>query len=168
MNFNNYIQGYSENVRNIIDNFSIDPLVRKIDSNKRLYLLIDKFTEFNLHPSAIDNHQMGSIYEELLRRFSEMSNEESGDHFTPRDIVKLLVSFVFGGDRKNLEGEGKIRSVFDPCCGTGGMLTIGKEWVQENINPDLRMNIYGQELNDTTYAICKSDILMLGEDTDNS
>jgi len=168
MNFNNYIQGYSENVRNIIDNFSIDPLVRKIDSNKRLYLLIDKFTEFNLHPSAIDNHQMGSVYEELLRRFSEMSNEESGDHFTPRDIVKLLVSFVFGGDRKNLEGEGKIRSVFDPCCGTGGMLTIGKEWVQENINPDLRMNIYGQELNDTTYAICKSDILMLGEDTDNS
>ena len=168
MNFNNYIQGYSENVRNIIDNFSIDPLVRKIDSNKRLYLLIDKFTEFNLHPSAIDNHQMGSVYEELLRRFSEMSNEESGDHFTPRDIVRLLVSFVFGGDRKNLEGEGKIRSVFDPCCGTGGMLTIGKEWVHENINPDLRMNIYGQELNDTTYAICKSDILMLGEDTDNS
>ena len=167
MNFNNYIQGYSENVRNIIDNFSIDPLVRKLDSNKRLYLLIDKFTEFNLHPSAIDNHQMGSIYEELLRKFSEMSNEESGDHFTPRDIVRLLVSFVFGGDRKNLEGAGKIRSVFDPCCGTGGMLTIGKEWVQENINPDLIMNIYGQELNDTTYAICKSDILMLGEDTDN-
>ena len=167
MNFNNYIQGYSENVRNIIDNFSIDPLVRKLDSNKRLYLLIDKFTEFNLHPSVIDNHQMGSIYEELLRKFSEMSNEESGDHFTPRDIVRLLVSFVFGGDRKNLEGAGKIRSVFDPCCGTGGMLTIGKEWVQENINPDLIMNIYGQELNDTTYAICKSDILMLGEDTDN-
>ena len=167
MNFNNYIQGYSENVRNIIDNFSIDPLVRKLDSNKRLYLLIDKFTEFNLHPSAIDNHQMGSIYEELLRKFSEMSNQESGDHFTPRDIVRLLVSFVFGGDRKNLEGAGKIRSVFDPCCGTGGMLTIGKEWVQENINPDLIMNIYGQELNDTTYAICKSDILMLGEDTDN-
>ena len=167
MNFNNYIQGYSENVRNIIDNFSIDPLVRKLDSNKRLYLLIDKFTEFDLHPSVIDNHQMGSVYEELLRRFSEMSNEESGDHFTPRDIVKLLVSFVFGGDRKNLEGEGKIRSVFDPCCGTGGMLTIGKEWVQENINPDLRMNIYGQELNPETYAICKSDVLMMGEDTGN-
>lgn len=167
MNFNNYLQGYSDNVRDIIDNFAVDPLVKKLDSNKRLYLLIDKFTEFDLHPSVIDNHQMGSVYEELLRRFSEMSNEESGDHFTPRDIVRLLVSFVFGGDRKNLEGEGKIRSVFDPCCGTGGMLTIGKEWVQENINPDLRMNIYGQELNDVTYAICKSDILMLGEDTGN-
>ena len=74
---------------------------------------------------------MGSVYEELLRKFSEMSNEESGDHFTPRDIVKLLVSLVFGGDKQNLKGEGKIRSVYDPCCGTGGMLTIGKEWIKE-------------------------------------
>ncbi len=167
INFNNYIQGYSSNVLDIIENFSINPLVEKLHKNRCLYLLIDKFTEFDLHPSVIDNHQMGSVYEELLRKFSEMSNEESGDHFTPRDVVKLLVSFVFGGDKEDLQGEGKIRSVFDPCCGTGGMLTIGKQWVHENINPDLKIDLYGQERNDVTYSICKSDFLMLNENPDN-
>ena len=167
MNFNNYVQGYSKNVLDIIENFSINPLVEKLHKNKRLYLLIDKFTEFDLHPDKIDNHQMGSVYEELLRKFSEMSNEESGDHFTPRDVVKLLVSFVFGGDRKDLQGEGKIRSVFDPCCGTGGMLTIGKEWIHENINQNLKVDLYGQELNDVTYSICKSDLLMMDENPEN-
>ena len=167
MNFNNYVQGYSKNVLDIIENFSINPLVEKLHKQKRLYLLIDKFTEFDLHPDKIDNHQMGSVYEELLRKFSEMSNEESGDHFTPRDVVKLLVSFVFGGDKQNLLGEGKIRSVFDPCCGTGGMLTIGKEWVHENINSNLKIDLYGQELNDVTYSICKSDLLMMDENPEN-
>ena len=167
MNFNNYVQGYSKNVLEIIDNFSIHPLIEKLQKNKRLYLLIDKFTEFDLHPFKIDNHQMGSIYEELLRRFSEMSNEESGDHFTPRDVVKLLVNFVFGGDTENLSGEGKIRSIFDPCCGTGGMLTIGKEWIHQNVNPNLKIDLYGQELNDVTYAICKSDLLMMNENPEN-
>jgi type I restriction enzyme M protein len=167
MNFNNYVQGYSKNVFDIIENFSIHPLVEKLHKNKRLYQLIDKFTEFDLHPNKIDNHQMGSVYEELLRKFSEMSNEESGDHFTPRDVVKLLVSFVFGGDKKDLQGEGKIRSVFDPCCGTGGMLTIGKEWVLTNINPNLKIDLYGQELNDVTYSICKSDLLMMDENPEN-
>ena len=166
-NFNNYIQGFSTNVHDIIENFQIDPLVTKLNKNKKLYLLIDKFTEFDLHPSKIDNHQMGSIYEELLRKFSEMSNEESGDHFTPRDIVKLLVSLVFGGDKENLKGEDKIRSVYDPCCGTGGMLTIGKEWIKENINRDLKIELFGQELNDVTYAICKSDFLMSDENPEN-
>ena len=166
-NFDNYINGYSKNVLDIIENFQIDPLVTKLNKNKKLYLLIDKFTEFDLHPNKIDNHQMGSLYEELLRKFSEMSNEESGDHFTPRDIVKLLVSFVFGGDKVNLQGEGKIRSVYDPCCGTGGMLTIGKEWVKENINKDLKVELFGQELNDVTYAICKSDFLMSDENPEN-
>ena len=118
IDFNNYVQGYSKNVLDIIENFQINPLVEKLHKNKSLYLLINKFTEFDFHPSKIDNHQMGSIYEELLRRFSEMSNEESGDHFTPRDVVKLLVNFVFGGDTEDLSGEGKIRSIFDretPC-----------------------------------------------------
>ena len=167
MNFSNYVQGYSKNVLDIIENFSINPLVEKLHKNKRLYLLIDKFTEFDLHPDKIDNHQMGSVYEELLRKFSEMSNEESGDHFTPRDVVRLLVSLVFGGDKEDLQGEGKIRSVFDPCCGTGGMLTIGKEWVLENINSNLKIDLYGQELNDVTYSICKSDLLMMDENPEN-
>ena len=167
MNFNNYVQGYSQNVLDIIGNFSINPLVEKLHKNKCLYFLIDKFTEFDLHPNKIDNHQMGSIYEELLRKFSEMSNEESGAYFTPRDVVKLLVSFVFGGDKEDLQGEGKIRSVFDPCCGTGGMLTIGKKWVLDNINPNLEIDLYGQELNDVTYSICKSDLLMMDENPEN-
>jgi type I restriction enzyme M protein len=166
-NFNNYIQGYSKNVLDIIENFQIDPLVIKLNKNNKLYLLIDKFTEFNLHPNTVDNHMMGSVYEELLRKFSEISNEESGDHFTPRDIVKLLVSLVFGGDRENLKGDNKIRSVYDPCCGTGGMLTIGKEWIHENINKNLKIEMYGQELNDVTYAICKSDFLMSGQNPEN-
>ncbi len=166
-NFNNYIQGYSKNVLDIIENFQIDPLVTKLNKNKKLYLLIDKFTEFDLHPDKVDNHMMGSLYEELLRKFSEMSNEESGDHFTPRDIVKLLVSLVFGGDKENLKGEDKIRSIYDPCCGTGGMLTIGKEWIHENINKKLKVELFGQELNDVTYAICKSDFLMADENPEN-
>ena len=163
MNFNNYIDGYSQNVTDIIQNFAINPFIEKLHKNNRLYRLIVKFTEFDLHPATIDNHQMGSVYEELLRRFSEMSKEESGDHFTPRDVVGLLVSFVFGGDKESLLGEGKIRSIFDPCCGTGGMLTVGKNWVHENINPNLILQLYGQELNDITYSICKSDLLILGE-----
>jgi len=166
-NFNNYINGYSKNVLDIIENFQIDPLVTKLNKNKKLYLLIDKFTEFDLHPDKVDNHMMGSVYEELLRKFSEMSNEESGDHFTPRDIVKLLVSLVFGGDKENLKGEDKIRSVYDPCCGTGGMLTIGKEWIHVNINEKLKVELFGQELNDVTYAICKSDFLMADENPEN-
>ena len=167
INFNNYIHGYSKSVSDIIENFAIGSVVKKLHNNNRLYQLINKFTEFDFHPSVIDNHQMGSIYEELLRRFSEMSNEESGDHYTPRDVVKLLVAFVFGSADEDLQGEGKIRSVFDPCCGTGGMLTIGKEWILENVNPSVRINLFGQEFNDVTYAICKSDFLMFGEDPEN-
>ncbi len=167
VNFKNYINGYSENVYDILENFDINKHVDKLNKHNRLYKLIDKFTEVDLHPDKVSNHEMGSIYEELLRKFSEQHNEESGDHFTPRDIVKLLVSLVFEGDKESLQGTGKIRSIYDPCCGTGGMLTIGKEWIHENINSKLKINLYGQELNDTTYAICKSDFLITGEDPEN-
>lgn len=163
LNFNDYLRGFSKNVSEIISNFSITPLVEKLNKYNKLKLMIDFFAGIDLHPSTFDNHKMGSIYEELLRRFSEASNEESGDHFTPRDVVKLLVSLVFGPDKNKLQGKGKIRSVFDPCCGTGGMLTIGKDWVLQNINPNLRVDLYGQELNDVTFAICKADLLMMGE-----
>ncbi len=167
VNFSNYINGYSDNVHDIIENFDLTKHVAKLDKHNRLYKLIDKFTEVDLHPDKVSNHEMGSVYEELLRKFSEQHNEESGDHFTPRDIVKLLVSLVFEGDKESLQGTGKIRSIYDSCCGTGGMLTIGKEWIHENINSKLKINLYGQELNDTTYAICKSDFLITGEDPEN-
>lgn len=167
VNFSNYINGYSDNVHDILENFDLTKHVAKLDKHNRLYKLIDKFTEVDLHPDKVSNHEMGSVYEELLRKFSEQHNEESGDHFTPRDIVKLLVSLVFEGDKESLQGTGKIRSIYDPCCGTGGMLTIGKEWIHKNINSKLKINLYGQELNDTTYAICKSDFLITGEDPEN-
>ena len=167
MNFPNYLNGFSDNVHQIIENFQLDKPVEKLLKNKKLYSLIDKFTEVDLHPSKVDNHLMGSVFEELLRKFSEMSNETSGEHYTPRDVVRLLVSLVFTGDGENLRGEGIIRSIFDPCCGTGGMLTIGKEWVNENISSDVRFQLYGQELNPQTFSICKSDFLITGEDPDN-
>lgn len=167
INFKNYINGFSKNVFEIIENFKILELVKELNKNKSLYSIIDKFNEFNLHPNKIDNHKMGTIYEELLRKFSEMTNEESGDHFTPRDIVKLLVSLVFNPKKNNLKEKGIIKSVYDPCCGTGGMLTIGKEWIKENINSDLNIQLFGQERNPITYAICKSDFLMSDENPEN-
>lgn len=164
INFPNYINGFSDNVYQILENFQMDKPVEKLLKNRKLYTLIDKFTEVDLHPNVVDNHTMGQIFEELLRKFSEMSNETSGEHYTPRDIVKLLVSLVFSENQENLEGEGIIRSIFDPCCGTGGMLTIGKEWVRENVSKDVRFNLSGQELNPQTFSICKSDFLITGED----
>ena len=167
INFRNYINGFSKNVYDIIENFQLDKPVEKLHKNNRLFLLVEKFSSVDLHPDVVDNHAMGQIFEELLRKFSEMSNETSGEHYTPRDIVRLLVSLVFSGDREDLQGKGKIRSVFDPCCGIGGMLTIGKDWVFENINPQIEIKIYGQELNPQTYSICKSDLLISGENPDH-
>jgi type I restriction enzyme M protein len=167
MNFQNYINGYSNIVTEIIENFQFEKPVEKLEKNKKLYLLIDKFTEIDLHPDVVDNHTMGNIFEELLHKFSEMSNETSGEHYTPRDGIKLLVSLVLNGNNHDLEGNGKIRSLFDCCCGTGGILTIGKNWILENINPNIEILLYGQELNPETYAVCKSDMLISGENPNN-
>ena len=167
LNFNNYINGYSENVREVVDNFQMEKQVEKLNKNDRLFILIDKFTEVDLSPETVTNHTMGQVFEELLRRFSEMSNETSGELYTPRDVVRLLVSLVFSENREDLEGEGKIRSIFDPCCGTGGMLTIGKEWIHQNINSDIDLLLYGQELNPQTFSICKSDMMITGGDPEN-
>lgn len=166
INFPNYINGFSENVHQILENFQLDKPVEKLLKNKKLYTLIDKFTEVDMSPSVIDNHTMGQIFEELLRKFSEMSNETSGEHYTPRDIVRLLVSLVFSESDENLKGDGNIRSIYDCCCGTGGMLSIGKEWVNENISDKVKFLLYGQELNPQTFSICKSDFLITGEDPD--
>ncbi len=167
VNFPNYISGFSQNVFEILENFQLEKPVEKLLKNNKLYLLIDKFTEIDLHPNKVDNHTMGQVFEELLRKFSEMSNETSGEHYTPRDVVKLLVSMVFSESEEHLKGDGIIRSIFDPCCGTGGMLTISKDWIEENIDNKVRLNLQGQELNPHTYSICKSDMLISGEDPDN-
>ncbi len=166
-NFYDYLSSFSTNVQDIIQNFGIQKHIDKLDSNDKLYILIEKFTDIDLHPNVVDNHLMGNIFEELLRKFSEMSNETSGEHYTPRDIVRLLVSLVFSPDKDKLSQPNKIVSVYDPCCGTGGMLSIGKNWVHENINPNVDINLFGQELNPQTYSICKSDFLITDEEPDN-
>ena len=167
LNFENYIGGFSRDVRDIIENFNLDGFIERLHKNNRLFIFCDKFTEVDLHPDKVDNHTMGQVFEELLRRFSEMSNETSGEHYTPRDVVRLLVSLLFAEHGEDLRGQGVIRSIFDPCCGTGGMLTIGKEYFREQINPAADIRLLGQELNAQTYAICKSDMLITGEDPDN-
>ena len=167
LNFENYIGGFSKDVRDIIENFNLDRFIERLHKNDRLFIFCDKFTEVDLHPNKVDNHTMGQVFEELLRRFSEMSNETSGEHYTPRDVVRLLVSLLFAEHREDLRGQGVIRSIFDPCCGTGGMLTLGKEYFREQINPDADIRLLGQELNAQTYAICKSDMLITGENPDN-
>ena len=167
INFENYLNGFSQDVRDIIEHFNLKELIERLHKNNRLFIFCDKFTEVNLHPNQVDNHTMGQVFEELLRRFSEMSNETSGEHYTPRDVVRLLVSLLFGEHHEDLRDQGVIRSIFDPCCGTGGMLTIGKEYFREQINPEADIRLLGQELNPLTYAICKSDMLITGEDPDN-
>jgi type I restriction enzyme M protein len=167
INFQNYLGGYSENVQEIVENFQLEKPVEKLNKNNRFFQFIEKFSEIDLHPDRVSNHMMGQIFEELLRKFSEMSNETSGEHYTPRDVVRLLVAMAFSGDEDGLKGTGKIRSIFDPCCGSGGMLTIGKDWVHENINDKLKFRLLGQELNPQTYAICRSDMMITGEDPEN-
>ena len=167
INFQNYLGGFSENVIEIVENFQLGKPIEKLHKANRLFQFIDKFSEVDLHPDKVSNHMMGQIFEELLRRFSEMSNETSGEHYTPRDVVRLLVSLVFSEDKENLQGDGIVRSIFDPCCGSGGMLTIGKEWIQENVNQDIQLRLVGQELNPQTFALCKSDMMITGEDPEN-
>jgi len=167
LNFNNYLHNYSENVRDIIENFQIDKIIKRLANNYLLFQLINKFTEIDLHPDKVSNHEMGYIFEELLRRFSEMSNETAGEHYTPREVIKLMVNLLFAEHREELQGKGLIRTIYDPACGTGGMLTVAKEHIASNINPDLDIIMCGQQLNEQTYAIAKSDFLILGENEEN-
>ena len=162
-NLYEYLRSFSPNVQDIVQNFGLQKHIEKLEENDSLYILIEKFSEVNLHPSKVDNHLMGSIFEELLRKFSEISNETSGEHYTPRDIVNLLVSLVFSSEIDELSKPNKIVSLYDPCCGTGGMLTVGKRWIRENVSKDVEVNMFGQELNSQTYSICKSDFLITNE-----
>ena len=166
-NFNNYLNGYSQNVRDIIENFNLDKVVARLAKNNLLFMLVDKFTEVDLHPSLVPNHEMGQIYEELLRRFSEMSNETAGDHYTPREVIRLMVNLLLAEHKDELQGKGIIRSVYDPAGGTGGMVINAKDHIQSQINPDVEIVMYAQELNAQTYAIAKSDVLIMGENAEN-
>jgi type I restriction enzyme M protein len=167
INLNNYLNGFSDNVREIIENFQMEKFVPRLVNNDLLFLLVDKFTEVDFHPDAVSNHEMGYVFEELLRRFSEMSNETAGEHYTPREVIQLMVNLLFAEHQQELKGKGIIRTVYDPACGTGGMLTTAKEHIQQHINPDIEVVMHGQELNEQTYAIAKSDVLIMGENEQN-
>jgi len=167
LNLNNYLNGYSRNVREIIENFQLEKIITKLQKNDLLYQLVEKFTEVDLSPRSVTNHEISYIFEELLRRFSEMSNETAGEHYTPRDAIRLMVSLMFAEHKDELKGKGIIRSVFDPAGGTGGMLITTKDYIYSDINPDLEVVMYGQELNEQTYAIAKSDVLIMGENAEN-
>ena len=166
LNFNAYLNGFSGNVRDIIENLKLEAKLTKLAKHKLLFRMCDKFTEVDLHPNRVTNHEMGGIFEELLRKFSEMSNETAGEHYTPREVIKLMVRLLFAEHEEDFLGEGIVRTLFDPACGTGGMLTIGKEAIQR-INPGAEVYLYGQESNDQTYAIAKSDFLITGENPEN-
>lgn len=166
-NFYNYINGYSDEVKDIIKNFDLNKQIEKMAGNEILYQVIDTFNseKANLHPSYVSNIEMGYIFEEIIRRFNELSNEEAGQHYTPREVIELMVNLIFE-DEEDLADSSKIKTVYDGACGTGGMLTASMEYAKK-LNSSSRMLCYGQELNAQTYAICKADMLIKGEDSNN-
>ncbi len=166
-NFYNYINGYSDEVKDIIKNFDLNKQIEKMASNGILYQVIDTFNseKANLHPNYVSNIEMGYIFEEIIRRFNELSNEEAGQHYTPREVIELMVNLIFE-DEEELADSSKIKTVYDGACGTGGMLTAAMEYAKK-LNSSSRMLCYGQELNAQTYAICKADMLIKGEDSNN-
>lgn len=165
-NLSNYINGFSDDARNIIEYFKFNENIEKLDKAGLLYKIVKKFAEIDLHPEKVSNIEMGYIFEELIRKFSELSNETAGHHFTPREVIRLMVNLLFVNDRDVLTKQGIVKTLYDPACGTGGMLSIAEEYLQE-LNPDARLEVFGQELNDESYAICKSDMLIKGQTASN-
>ena len=180
-NLRNYIGGFSQNMREVLERFDFDNTISKLDESGLLFQVLERFGNVDLHPDAIDNATMGTIFEELIRRFNEALNENPGEHFTPRDVVHLMVDLMLAGDESSISGKGVVRTVYDPCCGSGGMLTIAKEHItvghRENgsllsgpVNPLAEIHLYGQEVNPETWAVSKSDLFMkdpTGKDADN-
>ena len=166
-NIIHYLDSFSSNVRDIFENFDIKSHIARLAKADLLFLLVKKFSEtrIDLHPDAVSNHEMGTIFEELIRRFSEQSNEEAGEHFTPREVVRLMTQLMFV-QNGSLEEKDIIRTIYDPACGTGGMLTSANNYINE-INPEGTVVLFGQELNDEIYAVCKADMLIKGEEADN-
>ena len=166
-NLNNMINGFSYDARDIfIDRFNLPEQVARLDRDNLLYLIVSRFAQADLHPDRVSNLQMGYIFEELIRRFSEQSNETAGEHFTPREVIRLMVNLLFLEDEAALTQRGIIRKLYDPACGTGGMLSIAEDYLRE-LNPEASLIVYGQELNDESYATCKSDMMIKGQDAKN-
>jgi type I restriction enzyme M protein len=161
-----YIDGFSPNVRDIFERYEFAAQLAKLDENDLLLLVTQKFAQVDLHPETVSNVEMGMIFEELIRKFAEASNETAGEHFTPRDVVRLIVNLLFANDDEVLSKPGVVRSVYDPTAGTGGMLSVADDYIR-HLNPDARLTLSGQELNDESYAIAKADMLIKGQDIEN-
>lgn len=162
-NLETYIQSFSKDAREIFEYFKFTEFIAQLNDANLLYKVVQKFANTDLSPKRISNYEMGLVFEELIRRFAESSNETAGEHFTPRDIVRLTTSLVFMEDDEVLTKEGIIRTIYDPTAGTGGFLSSGMEYVHE-LNPNAVMRAFGQELNPESYAICKADMLIKGQD----
>jgi type I restriction enzyme M protein len=165
-NLYSYVQGFSPAVRDIFERFEFDSQIDRLAKSGLLYQVTEKFTQIDLHPEAVDNHQMGLVFEELIRKFAEISNETAGEHFTPREVIRLMVNLLFIEDDAGLTTPGIVRTIYDPTAGTGGMLSIAGEYLAE-LNPAARLTAFGQELNAESYAICKADMLIKGQQVDN-
>lgn len=161
-NLRNYINGFSEEAREIIEQFEFDNQITKLDDSNLLFMVLKRFQEVDLHPEKISSMEMGYMFEELIRKFAEISNETAGEHFTPREVIRLMVNLLFINDREILTQKGIVKTIFDCCAGTGGMLSVAEEYLNE-LNPDARLEAFGQELNPESYAICKSDMLIKGQ-----
>ncbi len=164
-NLNSYINGFSPNVREIIDRFGFDEQIARMAEKNLLYEVIKAFAEIDLSSSHIDNVQMGYVFEELIRIGAEQSNEEAGEHFTPREVIKLMVNLLLSPE-KDLTHSHVVKTIYDPACGTGGMLSVSENYIRE-LNSDAKPMLFGQDWNDEAWAVCKSDMLIKGEDADN-
>jgi len=161
-----YIQAFSPAVRDIFECFDFHTQVDRLDKAKLLYMISEKFANIDLHPEVVSNEQMGHVFEELIRKFAELSNETAGEHFTPREVIRLMVNVLFIEDDDALAKPGVVRSMYDPTAGTGGMLSVAEDHLSSQ-NPDARLVMFGQELNAESYAICKADMLIKGQDIAN-
>jgi type I restriction enzyme M protein len=162
-NLRAYIAGFSPAARDVIDKFAFDVQITRMDRANLLYLVVSKFADIDLHPSVVSNLEMGYLYEELIRRFSELSNETAGEHFTPREVIRLMINLLLAEDDDALTKPGVVRTLCDPACGTGGMLSIAEDHIRD-LNPGARLEVFGEEVNDETYAICRSDMMVKGQD----
>src|SRR4051812_23956840 len=158
-----YIGGFSEAAKDVIDKFDFGVQIERLRRANVLYQVVAKFAEIDLHPEVVSNLEMGYLYEELIRRFSELSNETAGEHFTPREVIRLMVNLLFIDDEDILTKPGIVKTLCDPACGTGGMLSVAEDHLR-SLNPQARLEVFGQELNAETYAICRSDMMLKGQD----
>ena len=163
-NLRNYINGFSKNAREIIEHFDFDKQITKLNDNNLLYLIVSEFNKIDLHPDKVSNTEMGYIFEELIRRFSE--HAEAGDHYTPREVIRLMVNILLNEDNEELTQPGLVVTVYDCCAGTGGMLSVAEQYLKE-LNPGIQVELFGQEINPQSFSICKSDMLIKGQNADN-